>query len=84
LRSVTAEPGFPARAEIIDLYARLSGRDVADLHYHLAFAYFKIGVILQQIFYRWQQGQTHDDRFAQHGAVATNLIQKSAEVAGLR
>ena len=83
LRSVTAEPGFPSRAEIAELYARLSGRDLADLRFHLAFAYFKIGVILQQIFYRWQQGQTHDDRFAQHGAVAANLIQQAVSVAGL-
>jgi aminoglycoside phosphotransferase (APT) family kinase protein len=84
IRSVTAEPGFPDRQEITRLYARMSGRDVSDLQFYLTFAYFKIGVILQQIYYRWRQGQTHDDRFASHGAVATNLIAKAAEVAGLR
>jgi len=84
IKSVTAEAGFPGRDEISQLYARLSGRDVFDLQFYLAFAYFKIGVILQQIYYRWHQGQTHDDRFASHGAVATNLIARAAEVAGLR
>jgi aminoglycoside phosphotransferase (APT) family kinase protein len=84
IRSVTAEPGFPGREEITQLYARLSGRDISDLQFYLAFAYFKIGVILQQIYYRWHQGQTHDDRFASHGAVAANLIAKAAEVARLR
>jgi aminoglycoside phosphotransferase (APT) family kinase protein len=84
IRSVTAEPGFPGRDEITQLYARLSGRDISDLQFYLAFAYFKIGVILQQIYYRWHQGQTHDDRFASHGAVAANLIAKAAEVARLR
>jgi aminoglycoside phosphotransferase (APT) family kinase protein len=83
LKSVTAEPGFPGRSEIKALYARLSGRDVSGLDFYVAFAYFKIGVILQQIYYRWHAGQTHDERFSGHGKVATNLIRKAAQVAGL-
>ena len=83
LKSVTAEPGFPPRAEIRDLYARLSGRDLSQLDFYIAFAYFKLGVIIQQIYYRWYNGQTHDPRFAGHGAVATNLIRHAAHVAGL-
>jgi aminoglycoside phosphotransferase (APT) family kinase protein len=83
LKSVTAEPGFPDRSEIKALYARLSGRDVSGLDFYVAFAYFKIGVILQQIYYRWHAGQTHDERFSSHGRVATNLIRKAAQVAGL-
>jgi aminoglycoside phosphotransferase (APT) family kinase protein len=83
LRSVTAEEGFPRRAEVKELYARLSGRDVSDLDWYVAFAYFRVGVICQQIFYRWHNGQTHDERFANHGNVAANLIRKAAGVAGL-
>jgi aminoglycoside phosphotransferase (APT) family kinase protein len=83
LRSVTSEPGFPSRAEIVELYARLSGRDLSNLDWYLAFSYFKLGVILQQIYYRWFKGQTHDERFAGHGEVATNLIKRAASVAGL-
>src|SRR5205085_2117430 len=83
LRSVTVEPGFPARDELRDLYARLSGRDLGNLDFYTAFAYFKLGVICQQIFYRWYKGQTHDERFSGHGVVAANLIRKAAQVAGL-
>jgi len=83
LKSVTAEPGFPGRAQVRELYAQLSGRDLAQLDFYLAFAYFKLGVICQQIFYRWYKGQTHDERFASHGTVATNLIRKAAEIAGV-
>jgi aminoglycoside phosphotransferase (APT) family kinase protein len=83
IRSVTAEPGFPTRAWVASRYAELSGRDVSNLQFYVAFAYFKLGVILQQIYYRWHQGQTHDERFAGHGQVATNLIVKAAEVAGV-
>jgi aminoglycoside phosphotransferase (APT) family kinase protein len=83
LRSVTCEPGFPSREELVDLYRRLSGRDVSGLDWYVAFAYFKVGVICQQIYYRWFKGQTHDPRFAGHGDVAANLIERAADVAGL-
>ena len=42
-----------------------------------------VGVICQQIYYRWFKGQTHDERFAGHGAVATNLLRQAARVAGV-
>src|SRR5207244_12122993 len=83
LKSVTAEPGFPPRAQIRELYAKLSGRDLSQLDFYIAFAYFKLGVIIQQIYYRWYKGQTHDQRFAKHGGVATNLIHHAAHIAGL-
>jgi aminoglycoside phosphotransferase (APT) family kinase protein len=62
------------------MYARLSRRDVNALDWYVAFAYFKVGVICQQIFYRWYKGQTHDERFASHGAVAGNLIRQAARI----
>jgi aminoglycoside phosphotransferase (APT) family kinase protein len=83
LRSVTAQPGFPRRHEVADLYARLSGRDLAVFDYYMAFAYFKVAVICQQIFYRWKVGQTTDARFAGHERVARNLLGQAARVARL-
>jgi aminoglycoside phosphotransferase (APT) family kinase protein len=83
LRSVTMEPGFASREEIVDLYARLSRRDLSALPWYVAFAYFKVGAICQQIYYRWFKGQTHDERFSGLGAVAANLILKAASVAAL-
>jgi aminoglycoside phosphotransferase (APT) family kinase protein len=83
LASVTSAPGFPRRAEMVSLYAQLSGRDVGSLDWYLSFAYFKIGVIIQQIYYRWFKGQTHDERFAGHAAVARHLIRRAAQVARL-
>jgi aminoglycoside phosphotransferase (APT) family kinase protein len=79
LKSVTAEPGssFPTRADVAELYAQLSGRDLSNLDWYLGFAYFKVAVICQQIFYRWKVGQTHDDRFAGHEAIARSLIEQA-------
>jgi aminoglycoside phosphotransferase (APT) family kinase protein len=83
LTSVTSDPTFPARRDVIELYARLSGRDLSGLDWYSAFAYFKLAVICQQIFYRWKVGQTRDTRFAAHEAVACNLVRQAARVAGL-
>src|SRR5262249_18474117 len=53
LRAVTGEPGFPSRQDVAALYANMSGRDLSNLAWYLAFAYFKVGVICQQIHVRW-------------------------------
>jgi aminoglycoside phosphotransferase (APT) family kinase protein len=79
LRSVTSTPGFPKRNDVRELYVKKSGRDLSALDWYVAFAYFKVGVICQQIYYRWYRGQTHDERFKGHGAVAVNLIRRAAE-----
>jgi aminoglycoside phosphotransferase (APT) family kinase protein len=84
LRSVTASPGFLRRREVVDLYARLSSRDLQAFDFYQAFAAFKVAVICQQIYFRWHRGQTHDPRFQDHERVAINLIRRAAETAGTR
>jgi aminoglycoside phosphotransferase (APT) family kinase protein len=79
--SVTAQSGFPRRDDLLQLYARKSGADVSQIGYYLAFSYFKIAVICQQIYFRWYNGQTRDERFGQLGQVAANLIERSYETA---
>ena len=81
LASVTSEPTFPRRHTVLELYARLSGRDISGLDWYLAFAYFKLAVICQQLFYRWKVGQTQDARFAGHEVTASALVRKAAELA---
>jgi aminoglycoside phosphotransferase (APT) family kinase protein len=46
---VTAAPGFPSRAEVIERYARLTGLDVSDAEWYQAFAFFKLAVVCQGI-----------------------------------
>jgi aminoglycoside phosphotransferase (APT) family kinase protein len=50
---VTALPGFPSGHELAALYGRASGRDPADLGYWIAFAYWKIAIIVQGVYRRW-------------------------------
>lgn len=78
---VTTLPGFMTREEIIERYAEKSGRDVSNMQFYLAFAYFKIAVIAQQIYYRYKRGQTQDERFASFHKHTANLIQQARRVA---
>lgn len=75
LSSVTSLPEFPRRKDVLEMYVRQSGRDISTLNWYLVFSTFKIAVIVQQIFFRWKNGQTRDDRFAHHGEIAKGLIQ---------
>ena len=74
LPSVTTLPGFPGRGEMAAMYARRSGRDLSGLPWYLTFAYFKLAVIIQQIYARWVRGQTRDERFAPFGGAVRTLV----------
>ncbi|NMH70142.1 phosphotransferase family protein [Bacillus sp. RO3] len=71
---VTVMEGFYSRAQFIEEYARKSGRDVDHIHFYLSFAYFKLAVIVQQIYYRYKMGQTKDPRFKDFDRFAKSLI----------
>lgn len=73
--SVTVTEGFYTRAEFIARYAEKSGRDVSNIDFYLTFAYFKLAVICQQIYYRFKKGQTSDARFAHFDRFVKSLIQ---------
>ena len=72
--TVTSTPGFMTRRELIDRYAEGSGRDLSEMHWYVVFGYFKLAGILQQIFARWKNGQTRDERFATFGDRVRTLI----------
>lgn len=72
--TVTATPGFLTRKQLIDRYAERSGRDLSEMHWHVVFGYFKLAGILQQIYARYEKGQTKDERFATFGDRVRTLI----------
>ncbi len=67
-------PGFMTRREAIERYAARSGRDVSEMPYYYVFGLFKMGVVVQQLYYRWHKGQTKDDRMALGDQVAEGLF----------
>lgn len=78
---VTVMEGFFTRKEFMEDYAKKSGRDVSTIHFYLTFAYFKLAVICQQIYYRYKKGQTKDYRFAHFDKFVSNLIQYALHTA---
>jgi aminoglycoside phosphotransferase (APT) family kinase protein len=45
--------GFPSADELAGRYAAAAGRDLAELGYWVAFAYWKIAIIVEGVFRRW-------------------------------
>jgi aminoglycoside phosphotransferase (APT) family kinase protein len=67
-------PGWPSRAELVDRYARATGRDVDRLDWYVAFGYFKLAVILEGIWCRYTQGLTVGEGFDRIGAGVPVLV----------
>ncbi|HME70207.1 MAG TPA: phosphotransferase family protein, partial [Myxococcota bacterium] len=74
----TQSPGFLSRAQATARYHERTGRDVSAVPYYLIFGTFKMAVVLQQIFFRYERGQTKDNRFAGLGPAAEALFQLAA------
>jgi aminoglycoside phosphotransferase (APT) family kinase protein len=77
----TTEEGSFTRAEIVQHYTRKTGCDVSHIAFYLAFARFKLAVIVQQIYYRYHQGLTKDSRFATMPATIQMLLRASLHTA---
>ena len=77
----TTHGGSMTRVQIVERYAAKTGRNVAHMDFYLVFARFKIAVIVQQIYYRYHQGFTKDERFASMPAVVETLLQASLQCA---
>jgi aminoglycoside phosphotransferase (APT) family kinase protein len=69
--SITTIPGFPAAPDLTETYANASGRDVSDVGYWVAFAYWKIAVVAEGVYRRWLDGGAQGpDARSLPGAVA--------------
>jgi aminoglycoside phosphotransferase (APT) family kinase protein len=60
----TSLPGNLTRGEVVERYARASGRPVEAPLFYYVYGLFKIAVIAQQIYFRYARGLTRDERFA--------------------
>jgi aminoglycoside phosphotransferase (APT) family kinase protein len=61
--SPTVSPGFPSRHEMIARYSSVTGRDLGDLDFYVAFAYWKLACILEGVYARYVAGAMGDDGF---------------------
>lgn len=76
---VTAEPGFPSRAQLIERYVERSGRDVEPLAWFEALALWKAAVFCEAIYGRFVRGELGDeDTRAAIFEVAVPLLAETA------
>jgi aminoglycoside phosphotransferase (APT) family kinase protein len=73
---VAALEGFPDASRLAEAYAEASGRDLADVDYWVAFAYWKIAIIVEGVYRRWLNNP-------ENGAEAGTLGSAVARLANL-
>jgi len=79
--ALTERPGWFTRDELVERYARKTGRDLTHIGYYEVLGVFKLAVIVQQIYSRFHRGQTNDVRFRDFGARAAALGRLAARLA---
>ena len=72
----TNHEGFPTRADVVERYGRRTGLNLDGVAWYHVFGVFKLVVIVQQIYFRFLRGQTHDQRFALYGERVRDLARK--------
>jgi aminoglycoside phosphotransferase (APT) family kinase protein len=68
--------GFLSRAQLVERYARSTGRDCSRIAWYHAFSIFRLAVILQQIYARYVRGQTQDQRFRELNRSVSLMLRK--------
>ncbi|MET7770144.1 phosphotransferase family protein [Nocardia sp. NPDC005366] len=69
--------GMPSREQLIDHYAKVSGRQVDDLDYYLVLAKWKLAIVLEQGFQR----AGDDIKLQSFGSIVPELMRSAAELA---
>lgn len=69
----TSKPGNPGRMELVEMYGEKSGKKINDLVFYYVYGLFKIAVIVQQIYFRYDKGLTTNEKFKDLNKM-TNLM----------
>jgi aminoglycoside phosphotransferase (APT) family kinase protein len=60
----TDRPGNLTRLQFVERWSRATGRDASNILFYYAFALFKLAVVSQQLYKRYVDGLTREDRYA--------------------
>jgi aminoglycoside phosphotransferase (APT) family kinase protein len=77
----TRAPGFPGRKDVTARYAARSGRDLSDLDFYVALAYWKGACILEGVYVRYASGQypATDDTWRSFESVVPKMAEAADE-----
>jgi aminoglycoside phosphotransferase (APT) family kinase protein len=81
LPGLTAQPGFHRRGELVQAYARRSGRDVAAVDFYQVLALYKLAVISEGIYARHRMGKTLGEGFHGMQRAAAPLAARALAIA---
>lgn len=76
----TALPGFPDREWFIDVYADATGRNLSSIRFYEVFGLVKIAVICQQLYRRYLDGGTYDERLSVYEDQVPAMLQAAREL----
>jgi aminoglycoside phosphotransferase (APT) family kinase protein len=79
--AVTARPGFFTRAELIEAYAKASGRDLSAIDFYQVLALTKLAVISEGIYKRFTLGKTVGADFEGLKRMTEPLARRALEIA---
>jgi aminoglycoside phosphotransferase (APT) family kinase protein len=71
---VSSDSGFLTAGEMVDRYAKGSGRELADLGWYTGFGFFKLAVIAEGIHHRFLEGKTVGKGFSHFGDAVPELL----------
>lgn len=78
---VTAAPGFFTRAQLVEHYGKLSGRDVSNVEFYHVLATYKLAVICEGIHARFLAGETVGEGFEGYGERTVSLVRNALATA---
>ena len=78
LEASTTLEGFPTRTELVERYARASGRDVSAVDYYVAFGYWKLACILEGVYARYKGGVMGETSGFEGFAVQVEILAEAA------
>ena len=60
----TNRPGNLTRVQFAERWSKATGRDASNILFYYAFSLFKLAVVAQQLYKRWVDGHTKEERYA--------------------
>jgi aminoglycoside phosphotransferase (APT) family kinase protein len=80
-QAIEENAGFASRDEVVELYAKETGRDVDNLDFYVVFAFYKLAIIVEGIAARYRMGKTLGEGFEQMGEMVKSLVSEALEQA---
>jgi aminoglycoside phosphotransferase (APT) family kinase protein len=76
-QAIEEQAGFASRDEIVQMYAKQTGRDLENLDFYVVFAFYKLAIIVEGIHARYRMGKTLGEGFEHMGDLVNSLVNEA-------